>query len=175
MSAHTKDFYWNRSNGTSCISTLIDIVMCQRFIFHNVTVVRNRAEYAGGVFCSIPDCIAFSCSPENQTKLVTSELNAAAISRGVIQSYCSDVHLNEALGRVNSEGPMEAAKRCICQSLDTKVRRRLSRAARSWSSRAKTNETSCVRSFGTVDCCNEGYFPCSTTRNAGSKDGRGSF
>ena len=36
------------------------------------------------------------------------------------------------------------------------------------------NLNSLVSSFGTVDCCNEGYFPCSTTRNAGSKDERGS-
>ena len=110
MSAHMKDFYWNRSNKTSCFPALFGAAACQRFSFHNVTVVQNRAEYAGGIFCSIPNCIAFSCSPTNQTKLVISELNTAAISRGVIQSYCSDVHLNEGLGRVNGEGANGGSK-----------------------------------------------------------------
>ena len=105
-----KDFYWNRSNRTSCFPALFGISACQRFSFHNVTVVRNRAEYAGGVFCSISNCIAFSCSPESQTKLVTPEPDVAATSTEVIRSYCSEIYWNEALGRVNGDGANGGSK-----------------------------------------------------------------
>ncbi len=105
-----RDLYWNKSNGTSCATVLPGIVACQRFSFHNVTAVRNRAEYAGGVFCNIPNGIALPCSPENEKKLVASETKDGAASRGVIQSYCSDVHSNEALGRVNGEGANGGSK-----------------------------------------------------------------
>ncbi len=104
MAVRMEDLYWNRSNRTSCFTALFGITSCQRFLFHNVTVIRNRAEYAGGVFSSVPDGIAFSCRPEDTDRFIVSDFDAAEPKREQMLAHCTDIRDNECLGEVNGKG-----------------------------------------------------------------------
>ena len=86
--------YWNQGHRKSCFPIAIGLDACQIFVFSNVTVTRNRADYAGGVFSSLPEGIAVACADD--APHVTARNFTGSLPRAEsLLSYCSNISANE--------------------------------------------------------------------------------
>ena len=98
-----KPLYWNRGQRRSCFPIAIGLDACQIFVFSNVTATRNRAEYAGGVFSSLPEGIAFACADD--TPCVTARNFTGILpTADSLAPYCSNISANEISDMVTHQG-----------------------------------------------------------------------
>ena len=112
-----KNLNWNKSKKTTCFPAIFGIDVCQRFLFHNVTIVRNRADYAGGIFSTIPDGIAVSCGHGNDTRIGYQELIQQKNETRPLRPYCSDIYQNKFLDGRKASGA-NAGTRAVYLSVE---------------------------------------------------------
>ena len=88
----------------SCESAALALDTCQRFMLHNVTVVHNRADYAGGIFTTLPEGIATSCGSDNSIDMISVNLVEQYGNTSALTAYCSNVSANEISDGLDIEG-----------------------------------------------------------------------
>ena len=95
LSAIFTNLLWNSEANESCFSAANGLEACQRFLFVNVTVTNNRANYAGGIFSTLFDGISVACSLTNQSRFDITRLQAGNGTRtDPLKPFCSTVANN---------------------------------------------------------------------------------
>jgi len=61
-SIHFSDLYWDKGNETHCSRATVGAGTCQRFFFSHVTIKKNKALFAGGLFTTHPRNILLTCN-----------------------------------------------------------------------------------------------------------------
>ena len=95
--------YWNQGHRKSCFPIAIGLDACQIFVFSNVTATRNRADYAGGVFSSLPEGIAVACADDTPRVTARNFTGFLPIADSLF-SYCSNISANEISDNVAAHG-----------------------------------------------------------------------
>ena len=89
---------------------IIGFEVCQKFEVRNVTIVKNKAEFAGGVFVSHRDGIVASCGPEKE-RFTASDHASAVTGTDVASRYCVKIQGNSRVdGKLDTA---EAATRAV--------------------------------------------------------------
>eukprot|EP00210_Caulerpa_lentillifera_P004272 g4075.t1 len=93
--------YWNIETQLRCFPATLGVDSCQKFIFQNVNISDNQAEYAGGLFVSKPGAVLLTCNRsfpgENSTLLDIMKARQQTpnaqfdFQKGL---YCTDIHSN---------------------------------------------------------------------------------
>ena len=64
-SIHFSDLYWDKGDETHCSQATVGAGTCQRFYFSQVTIRKNKALFAGGLFTTHPRNILLTCDVFN--------------------------------------------------------------------------------------------------------------
>ena len=94
ISAHMTDLSWNKDNRSSCFPAAFGLDTCQKFVLVNVTVVENRAAFAGGAFSTLADGIIVSCTPDGEVHFNPRDLVAEDLVTDPLKPYCSRIENN---------------------------------------------------------------------------------
>ena len=102
ISVQTTQLHKSVENNVSCASASAGFDTCQRVFFRNVTIVRNKAEFAGGLFASSLDWITFSCGPNATTWTKnTHDLSKAMVDQQ--HEFCSEISNNSLINASSTQ------------------------------------------------------------------------
>jgi len=97
---------WNARPSRKCVPRRFSVFSCQTFLFQNVRITRNRAEFGGGLFVTSPWSIDLTCDLENSSDRKNLQ---DVMSRRMTETrnldfrkdlFCTDIHDNEISVRV---------------------------------------------------------------------------
>eukprot|EP00210_Caulerpa_lentillifera_P004309 g4112.t1 len=110
-SLHGTTSFWNVEKRLHCFPASYGVDSCQKLLFQNVTIARNKAEYAGGLFVSRPKTIMLTCDRNvvgvNKTLVEVMQTRLKAQNQSFDfkdDLLCTNIHSNEISDGTEVEG-----------------------------------------------------------------------
>ena len=110
FSVHMAGHYWLNTEKLSCFPSVYGLDTCQIFGLHNVTITKNRALYAGGIFSTQPAGIEVSCSPGEKFRMRTNTSVNPDDGSVDLTPFCLNMTANEISDGARIEGSQAGSK-----------------------------------------------------------------